>query len=187
MPLSSPVEREPIHHRRIDGFAYRRADGLWDIEGHLTDTKTYTFHNTARGDVAPGVPVHEMWIRLTIDESFVIHAAEAVTDFSPYPATCPGITPRFEDLVGKSIGPGWSRTVRETFGGLSGCTHLNEILGRLGTVAYQAVFPLRRKSGAEAPRKTAPRVLDTCHALDRSGPVVRQHYPQWYVEPGSEG
>ena len=29
-----------MHHRRYSFDGDRRADGLWDVEGHLTDTKT---------------------------------------------------------------------------------------------------------------------------------------------------
>ena len=63
MPLSPPQPREHMHTRDITCTGYRRADGLWDIEGHLTDTKTYAFTNDERGEVPPGVPVHEMRIR----------------------------------------------------------------------------------------------------------------------------
>ena len=54
MALSPPVPREPIHQRRYQFDGYRRADGLWDIDAHLTDTKTYGFKNEWRGEIAPG-------------------------------------------------------------------------------------------------------------------------------------
>ena len=37
MPLPSPAPRTHIHARTVRLDGYRRADGLWDIEGHLTD------------------------------------------------------------------------------------------------------------------------------------------------------
>ena len=40
MPLSAPAARERLHTRQIECHGYRRADGLFDIEGHSTDTKT---------------------------------------------------------------------------------------------------------------------------------------------------
>ena len=79
MPLSSPAAREHIHNRTVECRGYRREDGLWDIEGRLVDVKTYTFHNNERGDVPPGEPVHEMWIRLTVDDDMKIHGVEATT------------------------------------------------------------------------------------------------------------
>lgn len=64
MPLSSPAPREHRHTRLLDMRGYRREDGLWDIEGHMTDTKTYQFENEHRGSVMPGTALHDMWIRL---------------------------------------------------------------------------------------------------------------------------
>ena len=128
MPLSSPAEREHIHTRTVECNGYRRSDGLWDIEGRLVDVKSYTFHNNERGDVPPGEPVHEMWIRLTVDDDLKIHGVEATTEYSPF-SVCKEIAPNFERLVGISIGPGWRKKVRDRVGGVEGCTHIVEMLG----------------------------------------------------------
>ncbi len=84
MPLSPPASRDLIHSRQVECRGYRRSDGLWDVEGHLTDTKTYGFENEFRGVVPPGVPVHEMWVRLTVDDEMVIQDIETSTDHSPF-------------------------------------------------------------------------------------------------------
>lgn len=106
MPLSKPeFEREPIHTRAMECRSFRRADGLWDIEGHLTDVKSYPFLNDFRGEVKPGEPLHDMWLRLTVDGDFVVRAVEAVTDAGPY-SLCPAILPSFRKLEGVKIGPG---------------------------------------------------------------------------------
>ncbi len=41
MPLSAPAPRQLMHNRAIECRGYQREDGMWDIEGHLVDTKTY--------------------------------------------------------------------------------------------------------------------------------------------------
>ena len=123
MPLSSAAPREHIHTRSIDCRGYRRSDGLWDIEGHLTDTKTYGFSNHFRGELAPGAPVHDMSLRLTVDDRLVIHAVEAVTESGPY-EVCPSIAPNFQRLVGLRIYPGFQKQVRDLLGGVQGCTCL---------------------------------------------------------------
>ena len=43
MPLTEPAARELLHTRVIDMRGYIRDDGLWDIEGHLTDNKSYGY------------------------------------------------------------------------------------------------------------------------------------------------
>jgi len=188
MPLSAPVAREHIHTRLVDCRGYRREDGLWDIEGHITDTKTYEFGNRERGRVTPGQPVHDMWIRLTVDDRLTIKAVEAVTDASPY-AICPNVTPNFQRLVGVTVGPGFRKQVRERLGGTEGCTHLVELLGPVGTTAFQTVFPLvERQRAFDAKAKPAedkkararPALLDTCYAFSGEREVVRQYWPEFY-------
>ena len=41
MPLPAAAPRSDIHHRVIDMRAYRREDGLYDVEAHLVDTKPF--------------------------------------------------------------------------------------------------------------------------------------------------
>ena len=178
MTLSAPVEREHLHTRRIEARGYRRRDGLWDIEGHLSDTKTYAFANEWRGEIGAGEPVHDMWIRLTLDDDFVVRDVEAVTDAGPF-RLCPDIAPAFAAVKGLRVGPGWSRRIREYLGGVHGCTHLVEMLGALATVAFQTLYPVRERRPAQANER--PPHLDSCHALASDGEVVRRFWPRFYT------
>ena len=180
MPLSPAPPRQSVHDRQVRCQGYRRADGLWDIEGHLTDTKTYDFTNQHRGEVKAGEAVHEMWLRLTIDDDFVIRAVEAVTDFAPY-RVCPAITPNFQRLVGVQIAPGFRRQVARHLGGVQGCTHLVELLGPLATTAFQTIWPYRRHQKESAPGSESTGFLDSCHALRRDGETVKAHWPQYHT------
>ena len=127
MSLSKPVEREHIHTRRVICEGFKRADGLWDIEAHLEDTKTYGFDNEYRGGrIEAGEPVHGLYLRVTLDLDFKIHAIEALSEHTPF-GICTAATEPMEKIVGLSIGPGWMRTVRETLGRRNSCTHLVEM------------------------------------------------------------
>ncbi len=182
MPLPSAAPREPLHHRAVDCCGYRRADGLFDIEARLTDTKGYGVDNRWRGRLEPGAAIHDMWLRLTVDLDLKIVAVEAATDAAPFPV-CAAITPAFRQLEGLTIGAGWRREVIKRLGGVKGCTHLVELLGPLATAAIQTVGPLRRAEIPPDPAAGPPRHLDGCHALRRDGPVVREHHPEWYTGP----
>src|ERR1700749_4484686 len=72
MPLSQPAERERMHTRAIEINGYRRVDGCYDIEAHLTDRKTFGQPIAARGYIEPEEPIHDMWLRLTLDEQMQI-------------------------------------------------------------------------------------------------------------------
>ncbi|HYG87343.1 MAG TPA: DUF2889 domain-containing protein [Azospirillum sp.] len=179
MPLSAPEERELKHTRVVVCRGYHRRDGLWDIEGHITDTKSYSFENQWRGTIHPGDPLHEMWIRLTLDDQLTVVRSEAATDASPY-RVCPDIAPAFKALEGLRIGPGWMRAVKERLGGSRGCTHLVELLGPVATVAFQTVFAGKR-SHAQGPRKK-PALLNSCYAFAEDGENARRLWPEYFAD-----
>jgi hypothetical protein len=184
MPLSPPEPREPIHTRHVVCNGYRRSDGMWDVEGHLTDTKSYGFESQYRGTVGAGTPVHEMWLRLTLDDDLIIRDVEAATDHSPFPI-CGGITGNFARLKGLSIKPGFHAKVRELLGGVEGCTHLVEMLGPVATTAFQTIYPyrerLRQQKGEDRSPGGARRLVDSCHGWSSKGEVVKRLYPDSYT------
>ena len=196
MPLTQPVERELAHDRTVICRGWRRTDGLWDIEGHLVDTKSYGFPNEFRGTIEAGEPIHDMWLRLTIDIDLTVIRAEASTEAGPFDV-CPAITPNFKRLEGLKIGGGWRRAVRERLGGVHGCTHLVELLAPMATTAYQTIFGeksrMRREAEArgetppvEAKRDGPPPLLNSCHAFGESSPVVERLWPEWYQPQARE-
>jgi hypothetical protein len=189
MPLSAPAPREPLHIRQIECQGFQRADGLWDIEAHMTDRKTYSFPSDERGEVTAGTPIHDMWVRVTLDDGFHILAIEAVTDSSPY-SVCPAITPNFQRLVGLRIGPGFNARVRERLGGTEGCTHLVELMGPLATTAFQTIFAAKHRAERERGKKSEaptgkpqkrPALLGTCHAFAPDSPVTKRNWPEFYT------
>ena len=179
MPLpSTEVERELTHTRRVRYEGYKRADGLWDIEAHLTDIKNHDFR-LKTGVRRAGQPVHSMWIRITIDRQMRIVDAVASSDAVPYAGGCETIVPAYRGLVGLSLIKEFRKHVRESLGGVRGCTHLTEMLGGMPTAAIQTFageMPEERDGGAK------PFQLDQCHALETSSDTVKKWYPKWYRE-----
>ena len=192
MPLSQPAPRVKRHNRTIELEGFERDDGLWDIEGHLVDVKGYAFHNAWRGEITAGTPVHEMWIRLTVDDTFTVRDVEAALDAGPH-QPCPEITPAYRVLIGETNKPGWNQRVRKLLGGVRGCVHLVEMLGPVGTIAYQTIRPLlgrktqARGADAAGTADTAgashkpPARIDTCHAMRSDGPLVKERWPEFYT------
>ena len=181
MPLSKPAARKHLHTRRIVCEGFRRDDGLWDIEAHLTDVKSYAFANQDRGgEIRAGEPVHGMHLRMTIDLDFEIHGMEAFTEYSPYHA-CARAGAVMSRLVGLRIGPGWMRRVRGLAGGTAGCTHLLELLPVMATTAYQTLHFALEQRDREREQRPRPRIIDTCLALASDGPVVQRQWPEFHV------
>jgi hypothetical protein len=189
MPLSaSAVEREHLHDRRYEFQGYRRRDGLWDIEGRMTDSKTYSFPNDFRGRIEAGEPLHDMRIRLTLDDHLVVQDIEVSTDAAPF-AICPDVAPNFAAVKGLRVGSGWNKKLKDLLGGTRGCTHHVEMLGAMATVAYQTMWgqlAREKKSAPESDSAHRPRFLDTCHALAADGEVVKKNWPAFYTGPAEK-
>ena len=174
MPLPEPTAaRTPLHRRTIEIRGWKREDGLYDIEGHLLDRKDVDFKLNA-GLRAAGVPIHGMWLRITVDAKLNIVDAVAATDDMPYAGECDRITPDYRKLVGLAIRPGYNQRVKELLGGVRGCTHLTELAGSLATAAFQT---LAGQVSQDPDRR--PFQLDKCHALAESGAIVAKYYPRW--------
>jgi hypothetical protein len=190
MPLSPPQARQHLHTRNIDLTGYYRDDGLWDIEAHIVDKKTYTYENKWRGTVASGLPVHDMSIRLTIDRELVVQAIEVVMDVQPY-TICSDVLGNFQGIVGLKIGAGWNRRVREVVGGVLGCTHLAELLGPLATVTFQTLsadyarelMGLAPADRGEMESDQAPFMLNGCFTWSPQSPIVKEDFPDYYQAP----
>lgn len=189
MPLSTPAERTLLHLRDISLRGFEREDGLLDIEAHLTDTKDYGYTNPGRGWIEKGEPLHDMWIRMTVDENLVIRSCEAATDHAPFDI-CPTAAPNFARLAGLKIGPGFNRAVNERVGGVHGCTHLREVLAQMATVAYQTRNPSRRRKTAPPPApaepKRRPAIIGTCLAYAPDSPVVLKRWPEFAEKASAE-
>jgi hypothetical protein len=179
MPLPASAPRQLQHSRHVTCHGYEREDGLFDIEGRMTDRKTYAIDNLDRGgEIKAGEYIHNMSIRLTLDLDFLIHQVEAVIDDSPF-KSCPTIGARFKQLEGVRIAPGWNTKIRKLFAGTQGCTHLTELLGPIATTAFQATGTARRLRAEQDSETTSGRnpLINSCHAMGEDTEVVRIRWP----------
>ena len=187
MGLPQAQPREKKHHRKIDCEGFLRDDGLWDIDVHLVDTRSYDcgYDELHRGGlIRAGEAVHDMWLRFTIDLDFLIHDVHAASEQTPF-AICPRAADAMRELIGLHIAPGWRRQVRERIGSYQSCTHLMDLLGQLTATAYQTLHAALEAREAQRERRSRPPIIDTCLALSSSGDIVRKRWPEVYLEPSN--
>lgn len=181
MPLSPPKPRERRHTRTITLDGFRREDGLIDLEGTLTDVKTFDFANYAKPRPA-GTFMHELRVRLTVDGDFNVREAEVAFDTRPYDGVCDQLEADYSGLVGLNLAKGFRKGVAERFGNVKGCTHVNELLGCIPTAAFQTFAGTLRDL---ADKDQVAHIMDSCHSMNRGSEPVRMYYPEWYVKPGT--
>jgi len=190
MPLPSvEYPRTPMHTRTVRVDAYRRDDGLWDLEAELVDVKP---HDTPlqSGVRKGGEAMHAMRLRVTVDEEFNVVDAVAASDAVPYRGYCETIVGDYRKLVGLNLVRGFRVGLRERLGEYRGCTHLTELAQSLPTAAIQAVAgdqrwyeEMMRQAEGHGPR---PFQIDRCHALRSDGPAVQRYYPAWFRLEGPD-
>ena len=177
MPLPPPAPRKHLHTRTIVCQGFEREDGLFDIEAQIVDQKTYDVQEPLRGHRAAGMPVHDMQVRLTLDQDKVVRDIEVTTNSAPY-EPCPEVAPAYRRLIGAQVGSGWRKAVVEAVGRTKGCTHITELLMPVATVAFQTMGSW--KTAAENPAEK-PYFIDGCHAWRSEGTVVERLYPMHYA------
>ena len=184
MSLPAPAPRRHLHTRSIKCEGFEREDGLFDIEARIIDQKTYAVDEPYRGHREPGMHVHDMELRLTVDRAMTVRGIEVTTNHAPYNA-CPSVAPAYKALIGAKIGGGWRKAVTEAVGRIKGCTHITELLMPAATVAFQTIGSWPRAGEVateEKPDKNAkkPYFIDGCKAWASDGEVVQRLFPLHY-------
>ena len=181
MPLPEPLpNRSRLHVRKTVFEGWRRDDGLVDIEARMTDVKD---HDAAlQSGMRPmGEPIHDMWVRVTMDRKFNVVDIAVSSDAVPYPGGCETIAPAYSQLIGLNLVKGFRREVTARLGSVHGCSHLTELIFGLPTAAIQTFVSLKKE--IDVPSDKKPFQLESCHALETSSATVRRYYPRWFREP----
>lgn len=178
LPTASP-ERQLKHRRNIDVQIYSRGNGQWEVDAHITDVRSRDT-KMSFGLLPAGQPIHDMLLRLVVDERFNILEAGARTDAMPYRGQCDSYGDAYARLVGLNLMKGFRQAVKERLGGVQGCTHITELGQVLPTAVVQAFAGEVLDTRGDGEGSQQPFQIDRCHALRADGPVVQTFYPRWY-------
>ncbi len=141
---------ELIHDRSYSVKAYREGDAALRIRGQVHDQKPPGLY--IADDPEP-MSVHLMVVDLVVAfPSLEITSAEVVMEVTPH-GGCTSIESKYDQLVGISIARGFSRQVKDLFGGPRGCTHVGALLQAMAPVAIQSMWSMSavNESASETP------------------------------------
>ena len=185
MPLSPPAPREPIHPRRYQFDGYRRADGLWDIEGASDRHQDLRLpERMARRDRARRAdPRH-------VDPPDGRRRPRGPRDRGRdrrrrRSRSAAAITPNFRRRQGRAHrdAAGSERVARAARRRAGLHPSGRDAAARSRRSPSRRSF--RRAARPSAPRgaggQAAAGILDTCHALASDGPVVKRFWPAFYT------
>jgi hypothetical protein len=184
-PMALPTaarERRLKHRRSIDVQIFARGAKLWEVDARITDVRP-NVTQMATGPLPAGSPIHDMLVRLVIDEQFNILEAGAETTVMPYPGECNDYGDVYSRLVGLNLMNRFRANVKERLGGIQGCTHITELTQVLPTAVVQAFAGEVIDTRGDSESASQPFQIDRCHALRADGPAVQTYYPRWYRKP----
>lgn len=181
--MSEVVEELPLlHTRNYETRVYRDGDSL-KVVGSVQDVKPPGVY--IADDPEP-LEVHHMSIVLMVAiDTLMIN--DARVEFRSHPNDqCPSITEHYRQLIGLSVARGFSRKVRELFGGPRACTHTTALLLAMAPVVIQSMWSVRmrdaRAQGSD-PFDPASRTdglphwelnLNTCHVWAEGSELIER-------------
>jgi len=179
MQLPPEPDGQLIHDRNYSVTSYRMSDDRFVLRGVVHDQKPPGIY--LEDDPEP-LSVHHMVVDLTLSfPAMEVLAADVHMNITPHTG-CSKIEPDYQQLVGLSIARGFSRQVKDIFGGPSGCTHIGALLQAMAPVAIQSSWSMRALSSAGMKLEALPNVearkqallfnINTCHIWDEHGPQV---------------
>ncbi len=172
-------DRQLRHRRSIDVQVFSRGNAQWEVDATIRDVRPRD--TTLPTRVLPaGEPIHDMLLRLVVDERFNVLEAGAETLAMPYPGACEQYGDAYGQLVGLNLMRGFRQAVKERLGGVQGCTHITELSQVLPTAVVQAFAGEVIDTGGSSADSQRPFQIDRCQALRADGPTVRTYYPRWY-------
>jgi hypothetical protein len=183
LPQAAP-QRQLKHRRQIDVQVYARGNGLWEVDATLTDVKTRAAH-LAGGSRPAGTPIHEMLLRLVVNEQLDIVEAGSETRWMPYTGLCDAHGDAYQRLAGLNLLQDFRKQLRQRVGGVLACTHITELAQVLPTAVVQAFAGEVIDTRGDGENAKRPFQIDRCHALSSSSEAVRLHYPRWYRAPAA--
>lgn len=131
-----------------------------------------------------GHVIHEFVVEAQLEgPQLIVAELDVQARAHPY-RQCPAVLGSCRALIGKSLASRWRATVLETLGATAGCTHVTTLLVGLAEARTMAFFLQMnaRQACSEDTRadgrwtaaglEVAPSIVDACHVLTSTGPVI---------------
>ncbi|NNE72338.1 MAG: DUF2889 domain-containing protein [Acidimicrobiales bacterium] len=169
-----------LHERRYETRVYYLDDDTLLVRGAIADTKPPGLYIV---DDPDPLEIHNMQIELEVRRSDLA-IVRAQVGFESHPhESCPRISEHYESLIGLNIARGFTRKVREMFGGPRGCAHTTALLQAMAPAVLQSLWSMdlkRRRDRPDAPPPVddpdlAARFahnVNTCHIWAEDGEHV---------------
>jgi Protein of unknown function (DUF2889) len=170
-----------VHTRTYSVKSYITPDNKLVFRGAVADDKPGHLYVLEDPE---GMRLHHMVVDLYVDRASM-EILDVKVNFRAYPgAGCPAIAEKYRELIGSNLTRGFSKKVRDTFGGPNGCSHTTALLLAMAPVSVQTIFSGRYYDMREAKPEDVKTVAsvgrqnlaklnaNTCHVWAEGGEVL---------------
>ena len=169
-----------IHTRQYETRVYQVAEDELLVRGAVSDMKPPGLYVV---DDPEPVEIHQMQLEMRVSlPTLAIMDVQVVFETHPN-SKCPIIANDYRKNVGLSIARGFTREIRNLFGGPYGCTHTNALLQAMAPAVVQSPWsvsvrndrPNKDSKAAMSPEERERRMagnLNTCHVWAEDGEHV---------------
>lgn len=169
-----------VHSRDYETKIYQLSEDELLVRGAVSDRKPpglYVLNDPEE------LEIHQMQVELRVAmPTLEIKSAHVLFESHPH-SKCPLIAADYEKLVGLSIARGFTRKIRDLFGGANGCTHTNALLQAMAPAVVQSMWSVsirkQQKLGqthSDLPLEERERRIagnqNTCHLWAEGGQHV---------------
>lgn len=128
-----------VHTRDYETKIYQISDDELLVRGAVSDRKPPGLYVL---DDPDELEIHQMQLELRVGlPGLEIKQASVLFESHPH-SKCPIIAADYQKLVGLSIARGFTRKIRDLFGGPNGCTHTNALLQALAPAVVQSTWSI---------------------------------------------
>lgn len=148
----------------------------------MVDAKPYPHTDFARGHREAGEPVHDIVLRIAVDDERTIREIEVRMNAVPF-GTCAETAPLLDALIGEKVAAGWRERLRAKISRTQSCTHTIELFGPAITTLFQMLAMGKHPEGADVREEQSkgprPFFLGGCHSWRLDGENARRYFPQF--------
>jgi hypothetical protein len=169
-----------VHTRDYETKIYQISENELLVRGAVSDRKPPGLYVVNDPEA---LEIHQMQLELKVAlPKLEITSARVLFETHPH-SKCPLIAADYGKLVGISIARGFTRQIRDLFGGPKGCTHTNALLQAMAPAVVQSVWSVsirgQRSAGetqenltAEERERRIAGNMGTCHLWAEDGQHV---------------
>jgi hypothetical protein len=172
-----------IHQRAYEIGSYLEDDQHFRLIGHVRDVKPDGMWGIK--DFEP-LTVHHMELHLVVHAT-TLEITEVFTKMHVTPHhTCVVIEAAYQELVGVSIGRGFTNKVKELFGGPRGCTHIGALTNAMAPVAMQSIWAFFHRTHDTDTVEQTPENRDAAIEMRRAGSLRNKNTCHVWAEDGEQ-